>query len=83
MTDLLFLLAVMSKKISLKKLARLSEKSKVATSSTKGMVIREKRPRDEVSNTSPSKKGKMASDAKDKGPTSPPKSKKKAMSTRG
>ncbi|GFY91667.1 hypothetical protein Acr_08g0000630 [Actinidia rufa] len=40
-------------KISLKKLAQLEEKSKVATPSTKGMVIQEKRSWNEVSDTSP------------------------------
>ena len=49
----------MSKKISLKKLAQLSKKSKVATLPTKGLVIWEKRPREEVPNTLPNKKDKI------------------------
>ena len=58
----LFPFVAMSKKISLKKLAQLVEKSKVATPSTKGVVIWEKRSRDEVPDISPNKKGKIVDD---------------------
>ena len=57
--DIGFYFAAMSKRISLMKLAKKVEKNKVATSSTKGMVIREKKPRDEAPDSSPNKKGKI------------------------
>ena len=67
----------MSKKISLKKLAQLSKKSKVTTLPTKGMLIREKRPQDEVFDTLPNKKNKIAN-SKGKETLPPKDTKKKA-----
>ncbi|GFZ02403.1 hypothetical protein Acr_15g0010110 [Actinidia rufa] len=52
--------------------------SKVATSVAKGMVIREKQPRNEVSDISPSKKSKTIDDSKGKETMLPPDAKKKA-----
>ena len=66
----------MSKKIILKKLGQLEEKSKVATPSSKGVVIQEKRLRDEVLDTSPAKKGKTTADSKGKETMPLPKAKK-------
>ena len=56
----------MSKKIILKKLGQLAEKSKVTTKPTKGMVIWEKRPYEEALETSSSKRGKIPDDSKRK-----------------
>ena len=57
----------------MKKLAQMAKgrgKSKGAISVTKGIVIGEKRPRDEMPDISPSKKGKPAVNAKKKRPIS-------------
>ncbi|GFZ12704.1 hypothetical protein Acr_23g0010890 [Actinidia rufa] len=75
---------VMSKKISLKKLAQLTEGYKgaspvvMSTSAAKWISISEKHTRGEVPDITPTKKGKLASDAKGKGTRSPPDVKKKA-----
>ncbi|GFY84195.1 hypothetical protein Acr_03g0009690 [Actinidia rufa] len=69
----------MSKKISLKKLAQIAGGSKGASpavrssSAAKGITIGEKRPRVEVPDIMPTKKGKLASDGKGKGPLRQPK----------
>ena len=47
----------------------------------KGITIGEKCPRGKTPDTTPTKKGKMAFDAKKKGPISPPKDKKRATPT--
>ena len=70
----------MLKKISLKKLAQLARGSKgasllVMSTST---AIGEKRPQSEVPDIKPTKKGKLTSNAKGKGSTSPTKRKKKS-----
>ncbi|GFS44210.1 hypothetical protein Acr_00g0089120 [Actinidia rufa] len=73
----------MSRRISLKKLTQKVGESKGDSSAVKstptaeGVVIGEKCPR-EVSDTSPSKKGKLASISKDKGTASPSTNQKKA-----
>ena len=56
----------MSKKIDMKKLTQLAKESKVATLPAKGVVIIEKRPRDEILDISPNKKGKTKADSKGK-----------------
>ena len=63
----------MSKRISLSKLAKKVEekKEKATISSTKGVVINEKRPREEVLDFSPRKKGKT-DDSKGKETMPPP-----------
>ena len=70
----------MSKKISLKKLGQLDEKSKVTTKPTKGVVIREKRPREEVLDTSSNKRGNITDNSKGKEAMPLPKAKKKKSS---
>ncbi|GFZ06968.1 hypothetical protein Acr_18g0011380 [Actinidia rufa] len=76
-------LATMSKRISLTKLPKKVEESKAATSSSKGVVIKEKWPRDEVPDSSPNKKVKN-NESKAKETIPPPEAKKlkpnKAMS---
>ena len=70
----------MSKKISLRKLGQLEEKSKVPSPSSKGIVIREKRLRDEVLDTSSPKRGKTTNDSKGKKTMPLPKAKKMKFS---
>ncbi|PSS08050.1 Transporter MCH1 [Actinidia chinensis var. chinensis] len=53
------------------------QKFQVSHPIAKGVVIHEKRPRDEVPNISPSKKGKIADDSKGKDAMPPPEPKKK------
>ena len=67
----------MSKRISLTKLAKKVEEKKATTSSTKGVVIREKQPRDEAPDFSPNKKGKT-DDSKGKETMPLPEAKKKS-----
>ena len=82
---LIFLFAVMSKKIILKKIAQMVEGSKGAslvaksTSTVKGITLGEKCPRDKMPDITPTKKGKSAFDTKNKGTISPSGAKKKAM----
>ena len=71
----------MLKRISMTKLAKKVEEKKAATSSTKGVVIHKKRPRDEALDSLPNKKGK-ADDSKKKEIISPPEAK-KAKSSKG
>ena len=54
----------MLKKISLKKITLLLEKSKVATPPTKGVVIREKRPQEDVHVSSSNKKRRLVDGSK-------------------
>ena len=70
----------MSKRISLFKLAKKVKEKNVVTSSSKGMVIHEKRPRDEAPDSLPIKKGKT-NNSKGKETMLPPKAK-KAKSSR-
>ncbi|GFY97727.1 hypothetical protein Acr_12g0002680 [Actinidia rufa] len=78
----------MSKKISLKKLVHLARVSKSAspavklTSAVKGVIIGEICPKDEVPDILPSKKGKLASNAKKKGHILPLEEKKKGSSVK-
>ena len=58
------------------------EESKSVTPIVKGIVIGEKRQRDEMLGISPSKKGKQAADAKKKGDMPPPEDKNKARPNR-
>ncbi|XP_057463363.1 uncharacterized protein LOC130753365 [Actinidia eriantha] len=68
-------LEAMSKRISLTKLTKKVEESKAATLSSKGMVIKEKGPRDEVPDSSPRKKVKN-NESKGKETIPPPEAKK-------